>query len=54
MSEQESINACKTHHQREDFVAHIQQNLPNSDVISALSELFKSWEILPECAFCGH
>ena len=42
MSEQESINACKTHHQREDFVAHIQQNLPNSDVSSALSELFKS------------
>ena len=42
MSEQESINACKTHHQREDFVAHIQQNLPNSDGISALSELFKS------------
>ncbi len=40
--EQEPINACKTHHQREDFVTHIKDNLPNGDVIDALSELFKS------------
>ena len=40
--EQESIDACKTHHQREDFVDHIKQNLPETGVIGALAELFKS------------
>ena len=40
--EQESIDSCKTHHQREDFVDHIKQNLPEHGVIDALAELFKS------------
>lgn len=40
--EQESIDACKIHHQREDFVDHIKQNLPEPGVIGALAELFKS------------
>lgn len=40
--EQESIDACKAHHQREDFVDHIKQNLPEPGVIGALAELFKS------------
>ena len=40
--EQKSIDACKTHHQREDFVYHTKQNLPEHGVIDALAELFKS------------
>lgn len=40
--EQESIDGCKIHHQREELVDHVQDNFPVTEVIGRLADLFKT------------